>query len=109
MKKLKFLAVLSFAAMFLSSCTKTQTYIGDYQKLTYNGSENHYEYYKGKQCYLLMGLIPLRNNQPETPPETNCEIRTKLTFVDCLVSGMTFGIFGMQTKEINAVRRENNK
>ena len=35
MKKLKFLAVLSFAAMFLSSCIKTQTYIGDYQKLTY--------------------------------------------------------------------------
>lgn len=109
MKKLKFLAALCLAATLLPSCMKTQTYIGDYQKLTYNGSENYYEYYKGKQCYLLAGLIPLKNNQPTTPPETNCEIKTKMTFVDCIVSGVTYGIFYMQTKEINAVRHEDNK
>ena len=99
----------AFLAAMLSSCYSTQTFVGDYQKLTYNGSENFYEYYTGKQCYLLGGLIPLGKKMSENPPLTNCEICTKQRFVDMLVSGATFRIFSMQSVTVNAVRREDNK
>ena len=106
-KRIRFLVLAALVAMFLPSCMKTQTYVGDYQKQTYNGSENYYEYYKGRRCYLFFGLIPLSKGEPNTPPPPNCEILTKQTFVDCILSGLTYNLFSFQTVRINAVRDEN--
>ena len=109
MKKFKLLIALILAAMLLPSCMKTQTYVGDYQKLTYNGSDNHYEYFKAKRVYLFGGLIPLGKCEPDIPPTVPCEILTKQTFVDGLLSGLTQQIVTFQTVQINAVKDENPK
>lgn len=107
MKKFKFLIALILATILLPSCMKTQTYVGDYQRQTYNGSENYYEYFKGRQSYLFGGLIKLGDCEPDTPPQGTCEILTKQSFVDALLSSLTFNIVTFQTVQINAVRDEN--
>ncbi len=105
MKKflIRFFAVVCIA-FGLTSCLKTQTYVGDYQKLTYNDSENYYPIYTAKQCYLIGGLIPLGRKMPEQAPSDNCAVKTKVKFIDGLVSSVTFGIFSMQTIGIDGVK-----
>lgn len=109
MKKflIRFFAVVC-VSFGLTSCLKTQTYVGDYQKLTYNDSENYYPIYTAKQCYLIGGLIPLGRKMPEQAPSDNCAVKTKVKFIDGLVSSVTFGIFSMQTIEIDGVKNTNN-
>ncbi len=108
MKKVLILTALALSAFALPSCMKTQTYVGDYQKLTYNGSENYYEFYRGRRTYLFGGMIPLSKGEPNIPPSGNCEIITKMTFVDYLLSGLCDGLFSFQTIQINAVRHAQN-
>lgn len=107
MKKVLILTALALSAFALPSCMKTQTYVGDYQKLTYNGSENYYEFYRGRRTYLFGGMIPLSKGEPNIPPSGNCEIITKQTFVDGLLSGLCDNLFSFQTIQINAVRHDN--
>ena len=109
MKKFKLLIALILAVTLLPSCMKTQTYVGDYQKLTYNGSDNYYEYFKGRRSYLFGGLIPLGECVPDVPPTVPCEVLTKQSFVDGLLSSLTFNIVTFQTVQVNAIKDENPK
>ncbi len=108
MKKFLILTALALSVFTLPSCMKTQTYVGDYQKLTYNGSENYYEYYRGRRVYMFGGMIPISKGEPNVPPSGNCEIITKQTFLDGFLSGLCYNLFSFQTIQINAVRHAQN-
>ncbi|MBR4265332.1 MAG: hypothetical protein IKQ46_04665 [Bacteroidales bacterium] len=108
MKKLKFLAALCLAATLLPSCMTTHTYVGNYQQMTRDGVENTYVYDKGKEFYLFGGLLPLSHTHVPTP-ETNFDVMTKTTFVDMLISSVTFQLIGIQTIQVNAVWTEKEK
>ena len=108
MKKRFFSAVaLALTMVAFSSCYSTKTYVGEYQEISHNGNADTYTYAKGKQLYLLGGLIPLGHTRVSTPKDGNCEVITQHTFLDLLISGITFENLTMQTVKVNAVTTEN--
>lgn len=108
MKKRFFSAVaLALTMVAFCSCYSTKTYVGEYQEISHNGNADTYTYAKGKQLYLLGGLIPLGHTRVSTPKDGNCEVITKHTFLDLLISSITFEILTMQTVKVNAVTTEN--
>ncbi|MBO7461150.1 MAG: hypothetical protein J6T96_00990 [Bacteroidales bacterium] len=110
MKKKIFSAIaLVLTMVAFTSCYSTKTYVGEYQEISHNGSADTYTYAKGKQLYLFGGLIPLGHTRVSTPKDGNCEVITKHTFLDLLISGITFEILTMQTVKVNAVTTESNK
>lgn len=94
-------------ALLLPSCYGTRTSVGEYRELSKNSST--YTYAKGKQCYLFWGLVPLGRTNVNTPGDGNCEIRTKHSFGDFLVSLITAGIFQMQTIKVMAPKNDNTQ
>ena len=101
MKKSSYVLFLSML-FFLPSCMVTQTSVKNFDQL----SGQEYYYAKGKQNYLFWGLLPIGKPNVSTPQEDACQVRTKQSFVDGLVSCLTAGIFSMQTVEIVAKRPE---
>lgn len=97
MKKSSFVLMLLMAFCF-TSCMTTKTTVGNFSSAP--GQE--YVYDKGKQCYLFWGLLPLGRKHVSTPPDGNCEVRTRLNFWDGLVSLVTAGIFDMQSIRVYA-------
>lgn len=94
MKKSLFILAL-FA--ILTSCQVTRTTIGTGPV----GKNTKNEVFsKQKQMYLLRGLIPLGFAQVQLHPSGNYQIKTSKKFVDCLVEGLTLGLFSMQTVEV---------
>lgn len=94
-----------FCALLFSSCMTTRTNVGNYQEQEKTG-EKTYTYARGKQCYLFWGLLPLGRTNVATPPHGTCQVRTSYRFLDALVSGITGGIFAMQTITVKAVVAE---
>lgn len=101
-------AALALAMVAFSSCYSTKTYVGEYQEISHNGTADTYTYAKGKQLYLFGGLIPIGHTRVSTPKSGNCEVITKHTILDLLVSGVTFQIISMQTVKVNAVTENDN-
>lgn len=89
--------VLTFCG---TSCMTTRTAVGNFTEA--NGEV--YRYSKAKQCYLFWGLIPLGRTSAATPQEQPCQVRTSFNFWDALISGITGGIFSMQTIKVYAKR-----
>lgn len=98
MKQIKIFVVLFAMLVSATSCMTTRTSVGNF-----NAQQGQtYQYAKGKQCYLFWGLIPLGHTSVATPESGDCQVRTRFGFVDWLVSGVTGGIFSMQSVRVYA-------
>ena len=83
-----------------SSCYVTRTHIGEYRQETNNKRANSQLYDKSKQCWLFWGMIPLGKVTTKLPQNQCYEVRTHFGFGDFLVSGITGGLFSMQTVKV---------
>ncbi len=97
-KQITSILLCAMMAVALNACMITKTAVKDYKET--QGHE--YVYAKGKQCYLFWGLIPLGFTNVSTPAEQPCQVKTYFNFWDWLVSGITGGIFTMQTIKVSA-------
>lgn len=102
MKKLKILLMASTLA--LSGCFTTKTQVGAYKQT----QGIPYTFAKGKQIWILGGLIPIGRTSVATPPDGNCEIVTKFTFGDVLIAGLTFGVVNTYTIKVKSKQRNVN-
>jgi hypothetical protein len=104
MKKVKSLTIIAILSILisssLSSCMATKTSVGAYRET--KGTE--YTYAKAKQIWLFWGLMPLGRASVNTPGDGNCEVITKFSAGDFLISGLTGGIVTTQTIKIKAKR-----
>lgn len=100
MKNIKIICIILGVLLCGTSCMTTRTSVGSYNQ----APGQTYQYSKGKQCYLFWGLIPLGRTSIATPEDGVCQVRTKFNFVDWLVSGLTGGIFSMQSIRVYAKR-----
>lgn len=94
------LSIAFSIVVLLSSCLSTKTSVGAYREA--QGSE--YTYAKGKQLWLLWGLVPLGKTNVNTPGDGNCEVITRFNFGDVLISGLTAGIVTTYTIKVKAKR-----
>lgn len=92
----KQLIILAVITLFVS-CQVTRTTIGSGPVGKNTDSE---VFSKQKQMYLLRGIVPLGFAQVQLHPSGNYQIKTSKKFIDCLVEGLTFGVFTMQTVEV---------
>ena len=100
MKK-SIILILLGALIVLPSCMTTRTSTYGYNEAT--GKEYFFDH--GKQCYLFWGLLPLGRRQLEVPKNKQpIQVRTRVGFVDGLVTTLTAGIFSMQTIRVVAKR-----
>ncbi len=90
-----------FMSITFSSCLTTKTSVGAYRET--QGSE--YTYAKAKQLWLFWGLMPLGRTSANTPGDGNCEIITKFTIGDFLISGLTGGLITSYTIKVKAKRK----
>ena len=104
MKKNLTMLLLAAAVLLLPSCYATRTSVGGYREEAKEAQARTYTYAKGKQVYLLWGLIPLGRTSVATPTSGKCEIKTRHGFGDAVVSIITGGIISMQTIKVTAVR-----
>lgn len=105
MKRILKLSVVAISLMTVTSCMTTRTVVGNYKE-----SQNEkYTYAKGKQTWVLWGLIPLGRTNVNTPADGNCEITTKYNFGDVLITGLTGGIVKTYTIKVKAKRKEAKK
>ena len=105
MKKLKFLACLAIASVCLSSCMVTKTSVGNYNE----NKGQAYAYSKDCQGYLFWGLLPVGKCKVETPTDQACQVRTRTTFVDGLISTITAGIYSRQTVQVMVKKDANDQ
>ena len=102
MKKSLFLVSALAAALMLTSCFGTKTYVGQYREIVKVEKQDTYNYSKGKQAYFLWGFFPMGRTQVATPEHGNCQVKTRFGALDMLVSVLTGGIFSMQTIKVEA-------
>ena len=104
MKKIKHLTIGLLSAIIISftltSCMTTKTSVGAFKETW--GTE--YTYAKGKQFWLFWGIIPLGRTSVNTPGNGNCEVVTRFTFGDVLISALTGGIITSYTIKVEAKR-----
>lgn len=93
-----FLPIVLCVLLLFSSCMVTRTSVGSYKEQ----AGTAYTYSKGKQCYLFWGLVPIGVTSLQTPTSGDCEVRTSYNFVDWLITGITGGIFSMQSIKVKA-------
>lgn len=108
MKKNLLLFMALVCAMLLPSCYATRTWVGDYREEKKIEKMGTYKYAKSKQAYLFWGLLPIGHTRVATPPEGNCEIRTRVGFFDGFVSVITGGLVSVQTIKVNALRENDS-
>ncbi len=106
MKKFKLilLAVLVTVMLGHSSCLVTKTNVGQYREM----QGTPYKYSKAKQFWLFWGIIPLGKANASTPGSGNCQVITKYTFGDVLISTITAGILKSYTIKVKAKERISN-
>lgn len=104
MKKNLFFMLVMVCALMLPSCYATRTRVGRYNEVIRVDRVSTYRYAKAKQAYLFWGLLPLGRTEIQTPSHGICEIKTRHGFLDAIVTGLTFGIVGMQTIRVEAPR-----
>jgi hypothetical protein len=99
----KFLA-LAIVLITMGSCMTTKTQVGTYKEQ--QGKE--YTYDKIKQVWLFWGVIPVGRASANTPASGNCEVITKLKFVDMLITSLTGGIVSTYSIKIKAKEEVNS-
>lgn len=100
-------SLLSLGLFFMitfQSCMMTKTSVGEYKEQA--GQE--YVYAKGKQMWLFWGLIPMGRTNVNTPKDGNCEVITKYTVGDVLVTVLTAGIVKTYTIKVMAKKPESS-
>ena len=101
--KRKSLMLFSVAiSLLFSSCFGTKTAVGHYRELVKVEKTDTYNYSKGKQAYLFWGFLPLGRTQIATPPHGNCQVKTRVGFLDMTLTLVTGGLFTMQTIKVKA-------
>ncbi|MBN1131701.1 MAG: hypothetical protein JXA39_01405 [Bacteroidales bacterium] len=104
MKKIRKLTIGLLTAIILSttltSCMTTKTSVGAFKESP--GLE--YTYAKGKQFWIFWGIIPIGRTSVNTPGNGNCQVTTRFTLVDVLISGLTGGIITSYTIKVEAKR-----
>jgi hypothetical protein len=100
LRKFGLLAVL--ISLSLTSCMTTKTSVGAFRET----QGNEYTYAKGKQLWLFWGVMPLGRTNVNTPGDGNCEIITRFTFGDALISGLTGGIVTSYTIKVKAKKKQ---
>ncbi len=93
-------SIVFLMASFLSSCMVTKTSVGQYQEQ----SGSTYTYASGKQLWIFWGLIPLGRTSVNTPADGNCQVTTRYTFTDFLITILTGGFLQSYTIRIEAKR-----
>ena len=88
-----FYTLLISVLFILSSCMTTSTTVGDFKE----DSGKQYTYAKGKQFWIGFGLLPIGRTDVQTPTDGSCEVISKFTFGDFLISGITGGIVSSRT------------
>lgn len=78
----------------------TKTSVGAYKQT----QGEVYKYAKGKQLWIFWGLLPIGRTNVNTPGDGNCEIVTRHTIGDAIISIVTFGILTSYTIKVNAKR-----
>jgi len=101
MKKGFQLLFLVIITCIMTSCMTTKTKVGTYQE----ESGEVYKYSKGKQVWLFWGLVPLGRTNVNTPSDGSCEIITRHSFGDVLVSALTAGIITTHTIKVKDKRK----
>ena len=85
----------------MSGCYATRVHVGDYRLETQNNNRyNSVVYYKGYQCHLFWGLIPLGRVSVQLPQGESYEIKTHFGFGNFIVSALTGGVFSLQTVKV---------
>ena len=87
------LTLIISSTFLLTSCMTTATTVGSHKE----DSGKQYTYAKGKQFWLGFGLIPIGRTDVQTPTDGTCEVISKFTFGDFLISGLTAGIVSSRT------------
>ena len=98
MKKIYTYIIFAFIILSLSSCMTTKTNVGAYKEM--EGKE--YKYAKGKQVWLFWGILPVGRTNVNTPADGNCQVITKYTFGDVLITTLTGGLIKTYTIKIKA-------
>jgi hypothetical protein len=98
---MKNILFISTMLLLLSSCMTTKTPIGNFKE----SSGTEYTYAQGKQVWILFGLIPIGRTAVDTPADKNCQVVTKFTFVDFLISGVTGGLVLTETVKVTAKQK----
>jgi hypothetical protein len=88
-----FYTLLISVTFILSSCMTTSTTVGDYKE----DVGKQYTYAKGKQFWIGFGLLPIGRTDVQTPTDGSCEVISKFTVGDFLISGITGGIISSRT------------
>lgn len=88
-------------AVSLPSCMTTKTQVGAYKET----KGTSYKYSKGKQIWLLWGFLPVGRTSVNTPASGNCEIVTKKTLLDVIITGVTGGFVNTYTIKVKAKRQ----
>ena len=89
-------------SLLFSSCFGTKTAVGHYREMVKIENTDTYNYSKGKQAYLFWGFLPMGRTQVATPPHGNCQVKTRVGFLDMLLTLVTGGLFSMQTIKVKA-------
>ena len=92
-----YLLLLFTSVLLFSSCISTRTNVGNY-----DDRYDEFKYSQAKQSYLFWGLLPLRHAEVSTPSDAACQIHTHQNLGDCLLTGVTLGIYRRQTITVYA-------
>lgn len=98
----KLAAMLLIISLTLGSCMVTKTNVGQYRET----EGNTYVYAKGKQLWAFWGILPIGYTNVSTPSSGNCQVMTKRTFGDILITTLTAGIISSYTIKIKAKREQ---
>ncbi len=106
MKKIKLilLAVLITVVLGHTSCMVTKTNVGQYKEM----QGIPYKYSKAKQLWLFWGILPLGKASANTPASGNCQVVTKYTLGDVLITTLTAGIIKSYTIKVKTKDRTTN-
>lgn len=96
------ISIMLIISILLSSCMMTKTNVGSYKEE--QGKE--YTYAKGKQIWLLWGMIAIGRTNVSTPTDGSCAVITKRNFADILISFLTIGIVTTYTIKVMDKKQE---
>lgn len=92
------LTILLLSVMLLTSCLTTKTDVGAYRET----QGNVYVYSKSKQIWLFWGIVPIGRTKTATPTNGACQVVTKFTLFDIIISSLTGGIITTETIKVKA-------
>ncbi len=92
MKNLIFCLLL----LITTSCMTTKTNVGAYRET--EGKECTYA--KGKQMWILWGIIPVGRTSVNTPQDGNCQVITRFNVTDTIIMFLTGGIVSTYTIKV---------